>query len=474
MWVSLDEQQSQAEMHQRRQRIEKSVTDRFAQNFAIERAGDLAEMLRWPLWSEFEEALILDTRVLELDGEVVPVGTFLNPMGSRFRAADFPMKEITRALALAGRESRTVAAAGGLAIPLLMHKPFSSDRSIWGGAWVRLPPLPVSIPLSARIMMAAGMASLLGAVLLFFGLQRSVLRPVENIIEEVHSFSGGGLPQLSAAGDSAEMKNLAASLFEMMNRIHGFQGDLQDEAQRASARAQTAERRAAQQERLAAMGTLAAGLAHEINSPLAGALQGLETLRREAKSERATRHGDLTAEALQRIAQLVQRLLQLAPSQIETGEVCLQDVLQDLPIFLESRLSRHRLEIQTPSEPVTLAMPRGDFFPVCLNLVQNALDALDTWPDGREGCVTIGVDFPTLDFVRVTIRDDGPGAPEELLAHLLEPFVSGKEPGAGTGLGLSLAHSVISQIGGELSASNLPEGGFEVLLDLPRVNHPSS
>jgi len=466
-WVSLDEQQNQAELHQRRRHIEQSVTARFSQNFTIQRAGDLAEMLRWPLWNEFEEALILDTRVLELDGEVVPVGTFLNPKGSRFRPTDFPLQEITRALAKAGRESQTVSAAGGLAIPLLMHQPFSSDRSIWGGAWVRLPELPATIPLSLRILLAAGVASLLGAILLFFGLQRSVLRPVENIIEDVHSFSEGSKPTLSLAGDSAEMKDLASSLYAMMQRIHGFQGELQGEVQRATARAQSAERRAAQQERLAAMGTLAAGLAHEINSPLAGALQGLETLRREVKSERASRHGDLTAEALQRIAKLVQRLLQLAPSQVESGQVCLQEVLQDLPVFLESRLTTHRLDFQIPERPIEVLIARGDLFPVCLNLVQNALDALDSVSKVVPGRVTIHVAEPQSNLVRVTIADDGPGAPQDMLEHLFEPFVTGKESGSGTGLGLSLAYSVLSQMGGTLEATNLESGGFQVCMDLP-------
>jgi C4-dicarboxylate-specific signal transduction histidine kinase len=68
---------------------------------------------------------------------------------------------------------------------------------------------------------------------------------------------------------------------------------------------------------------------------------------------------------------------------------------------------------------------------------------------------------------RITVRDDGPGAPAEVLPHLFEPFVTSKEPGAGTGLGMALAHAVVRQLGGTIEARNLAPRGFEVELRLP-------
>ncbi|HEX9792916.1 MAG TPA: ATP-binding protein, partial [Planctomycetota bacterium] len=220
-------------------------------------------------------------------------------------------------------------------------------------------------------------------------------------------------------------------------------------------------------DRLAAMGTLAAGLAHEINSPLAGALQGLETLRREATSDKAMRHGELTQDALERIGMLVRRLLQLAPARVEAGRCAVQAVSADLPLFLESRLSRHRLELVMPEAPLLVNAAAGDLFPVLLNLVQNALDALDSLASRRAGRIEVRGEALAGGGACVTVRDDGPGADPALMPHLYEPFVTDKEVGAGTGLGLALAHATVRQLGGTIDVRNRDSGGLEVELRLP-------
>lgn len=466
-WVGLDEDQRELARLRRSKLLEESLRERLL-DLEPEDAGDVAGVLRSPLWREFEDAVLIDQRRLDFAEATRPTGAFLNPLGNRHRAPDFPLDEIVRALseAVGGNETRRV--AGGLAMPLVTSRPLTGELQLWGGVFVRPRPETAPPPLALRVLFFAVAATVLGAGLIYLLVGRAVLRPVERLARAAHEFGAGGRPELPARGGAREVDELLVSFRAMMERIHGFRAELEREVELATQRAAQAERRASRQERLAAMGTLAAGLAHEINSPLAGALAGLEVLRRDAAGARAERYGGLVQEALQRIASLVQRLLRLAPARIEPGLCRVGDAARDLPDFLAARLGRHRLLLDFPSEPLHVQAAVGDLFPVLLNLVQNSLDALDGQTPPRAG--TIVVRARPLDAQRVLllVEDDGPGVAPELLAHLFEPFVTTKEAGAGTGLGLALAQATIRQLGGRIEAVERPGGGLAVRIELPR------
>ncbi len=468
LWVRGDQAQQELRERERQGRYANLVADRLPPVFQSGEARALREILSWDGWADFEEALLIDNRVLDLDGLQIPVGAFLNPKGSRHRTPAFPLEEITRAMTEASRNLTPVAVAGGLAIPLVVQEPFSTRPSeIWGGAYLRLASQPLLIPLSTIVLLAAVASTLLASALVYFFLGRTVIRPVERLAGAAHEFGEGGVPALPGSGQSAEIDELVDSFAQMMRRIRGFQDELETEVDRATQAAADAERRASRQDRLAAMGTLAAGLAHEINSPLAGALHGLETLRGEATSERAKRHGDLTGDALNRIAGLVQRLLRLAPTSVEAGECEVMDLVDDLRTFLAGRLHLHALRVHAEPGSTRVCAAPGDLFPVLLNLLRNSLDALDQdRPEG--GWVALKLQ-PQDDTLILVIEDNGGGVDADLMPHLFEPFVTTKDVGQGTGLGLALAHATVRQLGGSLEAANRDAGGLCVRLLLPAV-----
>jgi signal transduction histidine kinase len=465
-WAATDQTSQELQAQSRTRNYAELLADRLSKYFEVEETSGLQDILAWPGWSDFEEAVLIDNRVLELDGQVVPVGAYLNPKGSRHRGADFPLDKLTNAINQASRTLKPVLVAGGMALPLVVHERYSSGpREIWGGVFLRLKSAPLHLSVTQGVVLAAILATFISAAVTYIFLGRTVLRPVEQLALAAEDFGRGDKPQIYHDPKVPEIHGLFYSFGTMMERIQGFQSELESEVELATNEAAKAQLRAARQERLAAMGTLAAGLAHEINSPLAGALHGLETLRAEAHSSRAKQHGDLTAEALHRIQELVQRLLRLAPARMERGHCLLQQTMEDVQVFLAARLQAHPLKLEMSSPDLAIAAAPGDFFPVILNLVQNACDAMDS--ASANGNITIRCKPIEAGLVEICIEDQGPGVSEDLLPHLFEPFVTTKDVGKGTGLGLALAYATVRQLGGSLEAKNLQPSGFAIQMRVP-------
>ena len=232
--------------------------------------------------------------------------------------------------------------------------------------------------------------------------------------------------------------------------------------------------RAAQDElvqagKLAVIGQLSTGIAHELNQPLAA----LRTL--SGNGVRFLERGDLktTRSNLERIAQLVDRMGSITgqlrtfarKSSGELKTVALRQALDNTLALLEPRLRQSRAEIVrhgTLPEPCAHCDPNR-LEQVLINLIGNALDAMEGRPAPciELCCTTVG------HLARLTVRDHGPGLTEEALSHLFEPFFTTKEAGVGLGLGLTISAGIIRNFGGTLSGANHPEGGAVFTLDLP-------
>jgi C4-dicarboxylate-specific signal transduction histidine kinase len=232
--------------------------------------------------------------------------------------------------------------------------------------------------------------------------------------------------------------------------------------------------RAAQDElvqagKLAVIGQLSTGIAHELNQPLAA----LRTL--SGNGMRFLERGDIetTRANLQRIAQLVDRM-GLITGQLRTfarkssGQrqpVPLTQALDNSLALLEPRLRQNNVEVRRDCPapgPVALCDPNR-LEQVLINLIGNALDAMEGQPAPclELGCAVAG------DQARLTVRDHGPGLDEAALGHLFEPFFTTKQAGAGLGLGLAISAGIVGDFGGTLSGANHPDGGAVFTLDIP-------
>ncbi len=222
-------------------------------------------------------------------------------------------------------------------------------------------------------------------------------------------------------------------------------------------------------DRLSALGTLAAGIAHEVRNPLVS-IQTFFQLAPERlrlrDEEFFTTFLGMTANEVKRISNLITELLSFARSPTRSpGPVNLNEVVERVAILLEPEAKKHKLNLVRTLRPV-LPLVHADadqIKQVMINLVLNAIQA--TPPDGTITISSGTVQHRDVVFGRVEIHDTGVGIPSEQIDHIFNPFFTTKDKG--TGLGLSIAHQIVTENGGFISVESAEGLGTTFFLDLP-------
>lgn len=217
-------------------------------------------------------------------------------------------------------------------------------------------------------------------------------------------------------------------------------------------------------ERLAELGTLASGMAHEIGTPMNVILGRAEYLMRRTEEE-ATKKGLETIVAqVERITKIMNQLLTFARRRpIECRPMDLRRVVEDCLEVVQDRFRRHHITAETswaPSTPLVHADP-DQMSQVLLNLVINAVHAM---PEG--GTLRIGLDRAG-DQMKLTVADTGHGIPADHLQKIFDPFFTTKDVGKGTGLGLTVVHGIMQDHGGSITVESEPNRGTTFTLFLP-------
>jgi PAS domain S-box-containing protein len=223
------------------------------------------------------------------------------------------------------------------------------------------------------------------------------------------------------------------------------------------------EQTAAHTERLASLGRLAAGVAHEINTPLANVMLVAESLLRKSQDPWVRTRAETIRGQVDVAAQIVRGLLDFARhAEPQRAPVDLVAVTREAVTFLEGKQSAD-VEVKTrlPKEKVPVLGDRGQILQVLTNVLNNAYEAME-----GKGTLWIEVGSSREKGI-VTVTDSGPGIPSDVLPRIFDPFFTTKAEGQGTGLGLAICHGIMQVHHGSIEAENAPEGGARFRLVFP-------
>jgi len=305
-----------------------------------------------------------------------------------------------------------------------------------------------------RMVLNIGIATIVIVILMIFVMfDRLVIKRLKILEKEMDQYPrGSDASNLFQVESDDEIGALAQHFRKLCQRIDQSQKELD------ASRDQVC-----RTEKMAALGRLVAGISHEINNPLGGMQNCIQTLKKHpGKPETVTRYLDLLSQGIGRIKNTVQQLLKIGrkePLVQSPGDVdqMIRECLE-LSCMGRSDIQTHALlDVQ---QPVVISME--SLRQVIINLTGNAVQAMDK--SGGTLTVTSHADRKSL---VIEVTDTGPGIAPEHMNKIFEPFFTTKGVGEGTGLGLSISYSLVERMGGVLTASNRPGGGAIFVVDIP-------
>jgi PAS domain S-box-containing protein len=267
-----------------------------------------------------------------------------------------------------------------------------------------------------------------------------------------------------ADGSWRMLRASVSPLFDAAGKINGIIASARDVTS-----AKEAEKQKLQTEKLAAMGEMMSGVAHELNNPLTAILGVSDLIRDRAADDATRRQAEIVLKQARRAAGIVQNLLAFSrPSPLSSQEVSPKEIIRQVVEQQVEPLRQKNIAIDV-APAGTLPMIQGDprlLQQVFVNLITNAEQAITAAKD--HGTIRISLQHADgkISFV---FSDDGPGIPPENLSKIFDPFFTTKRPGGGTGLGLTICLAIVKEHGGMMEIDSSTSEGTRVRVILPGV-----
>lgn len=312
-------------------------------------------------------------------------------------------------------------------------------------------------------------------VIAFFGfyiLSRRVIKPVRQLTQITEEIAYGKFPAHRKLGKVKELNQLYDSLRVMYEDIEEGKKSLRDNIKELEHKNEELKRTQSEliaSEKLASLGRLSAGVAHEIGNPLSAingyvdVLKKSPSLSQEAKAEYIA---DIERE-IKRLDGIIKSLLEYArPKKYTESVVDLNTVVTDSLRLLERQgvLKNISLKKKLSDTPLLIESDSGQLSQVIINLVLNAKDAAEESAE-----IEISTGEYSEDELYISVRDNGKGIPSEIIDSIFDPFFTTKDPGAGTGLGLSVSQRIVQTFGGTIDVMSKEGEGTVFTLKFPRL-----
>jgi len=397
---------------------------------------------------------------------------------ARAGAAEFGDAAVLRALSEASPEGSMLRVGERRVWAIAISS--ADDGAGAGEAWLAIDAERSSARGTTLIGIVGLYAFLIAVALLtlaYFALTRLIVRPLEALSQAAENVTLGKRRLTPPATNARELGELGVSLERMTDRLLLEEESLRNkiaEIERARAELASAQTKLVRSERLASVGRLSAGLAHEIGNPIA-AMMGLADLVLDGDLEPSEQRDFIRRmrSEIERVHRTLKDLLQFARPKGEAGGAPsasgdVEAAIHDTAALVVHQASMREVELCIDVFPglprVTLADEQ--LSQVLLNLILNASDAVQ----GRTGARIAVLARAEECGVRIEVEDNGAGVAPEAAEHLFEPFFTTKEVGKGTGLGLSVCQSLVSAAGGTLSVDAEFTGGARFSVQLPAAD----
>jgi two-component system NtrC family sensor kinase len=415
-------------------------------------------LVKLPLVGELFDDVIVTSGRPPFSGRV-----YLNPRGAVHRDPDrFPRAAIYEAMAMAPQAVR-VPVAGGYCYAI------RQGADIAGFLWFRLKTAPPPATLPRWFGPAAVLiGTLVFAVFVFWLVRRWVGRPLQSVVAAASRVGAGDYgARLHPRRGVRELLSVAESFNAMAAKVEGHTAELQTAVREAVQAERQKDRALVVSGRLAAIGTLAAGVAHEINNPIGGMLNAVHRLlQHDALGDKQRQYLLLVQDGLQRVAGTARKLLDFTPRRVVAQPFALVRPVEGARALVDHRLQLQRvaLVVDLPADLPRVFGDPQEIQQVLLNLFLNSLDALQVQGAGGRIDVRARSDGGRI---LLDVDDDGPGMDPKELGRVMDPFFSKKDRPDASGLGMFISYSIIRNHGGEIELESAPGRGFRVRITLP-------
>jgi signal transduction histidine kinase len=280
-----------------------------------------------------------------------------------------------------------------------------------------------------------------------------------------------------------ELNTLSKALNSMLRRISADKEMLRSTVmslEKANLELKRAQEEIIRAEKLASVGRLSAGIAHEIGNPI-GIVMGYLDLIKQKDVPEAERNEYIgrTEKEIERINVIIRQLLEISrPSKSNLGAVRVHELIDDITDVLNVQPLMSNIELQrslNAENDIVRADP-NQLRQVFLNLIINAADAVSSLGNNVNGLLKIITGLqtdsqkngpPECSILKIMFIDNGPGIPDESIGNIFDPFFTTKEPGKGTGLGLSVSFMIVEGLGGKMTVNSEVGEGTTMIIYLP-------
>ncbi|UCH14373.1 MAG: cache domain-containing protein [Bacteroidales bacterium] len=335
---------------------------------------------------------------------------------------------------------------------------YDLDKNIIGSLYVGLLEEPYKRPqkiITLFILIILSVTAISSALLAVFYIKK-IIKPIDKIILACKKIMSGDISARADINPPGEMGLLCKTIDNMAASVEEYEKKLQKETQM----------QISQSEKLASIGRLASGVAHEINNPLTSILNFAHLLRNKKEQNEEDKNDiNIIIQETNRVRKIVSGLLDFArQSQIKKEWLDIQKVIQQLVLIIKKQKDFGKITIieNYTKDLKTIFVDKNQMQQVFLNLLLNAAEAI-----GEQGKITI-TSSVINEKLTISIQDTGCGIKSEDIHKVFDPFYTNKRVGKGTGLGLSVSYGIIQQYGGNIEVeSKVGKGStFRVILPL--------